>query len=529
MFSLSSLAAHIEQLLGQDPQNIPHPRSDHSDDEFDIAIHGCAHAIDDLIRLAVTLKSRRNAARSPIFRLPEELVEAIFYLSTPEGRKSNANFVLGQVCSRWRTIALGSARLWSRIVADYDTNVSAFEELLRRSRTHTLELDISTRLDVYRDYDNEDEDPTPLMVEHLKEVIALAMSSLPRTRRLRVQLWDSCWRDIRSAFNRIPSSPLPLLEALSVDGQGNVDTNSLRFLTRGLPALRTLTVTSLTSNTFSASLLHLVGPTVTNLELRRISNFDFFLNLNRARWAEVLLSALRHMPMLAAFTFSGMPLTQMVLPEQEGPIHLPCLHYLSLAGYPAEIGWLLSLLEVPSVATVIAFPLLLSSENTDDLRSAIGYTVTAILRSRISLPISRLPYRARYHCEFEPLVHYHVHKITVWAHGLSGYSAHGPRRIPSPQITLATQKDLGLSGKEVAFPWPSLPLEDVYEFDLDPVGLPTNTTHEWRRRTLAALVSYIRGMRSLERLSFRGWDLQSLDTVMSADLSVMCGTSSTLR
>lgn len=148
--------------------------------DLDVAIGECGRATEDFHRVACALKSRRNVAHCSIFRLPDELLEEIFSLSTPTDRESNGNLGLAQVCARWRKVALGSPRLWSRVVVDCSTSTPLLDELLRRSGSYPLNMEL------YMAHKSSSLRGHPHRVKHFSEVLPLAVSALPRTRHLHV-------------------------------------------------------------------------------------------------------------------------------------------------------------------------------------------------------------------------------------------------------------------------------------------------------------------------------------------------------
>ncbi|KAJ7230270.1 hypothetical protein GGX14DRAFT_410316 [Mycena pura] len=77
-------------------------------------------------RLAIGTRRQRNrASLSPLRRIPPEVLAEVFLWSLPPGcgdynldvKKSPG--VLTHVCSRWRTVALSTSSLWSRILITY--------------------------------------------------------------------------------------------------------------------------------------------------------------------------------------------------------------------------------------------------------------------------------------------------------------------------------------------------------------------------------------------------------------------------
>ncbi|KAJ6573417.1 hypothetical protein DFH09DRAFT_981714 [Mycena vulgaris] len=90
-----------------------------------------------------------NSLLSALRRFPEEILAEIFMICVAHVKghliyEPGAPWVLGQICSRWRQIALTTPRLWCDIVISLDDRpvpkglIKRVELLLQRSRKHSL-------------------------------------------------------------------------------------------------------------------------------------------------------------------------------------------------------------------------------------------------------------------------------------------------------------------------------------------------------------------------------------------------------
>ncbi|KAG8705986.1 hypothetical protein FRC11_008636, partial [Ceratobasidium sp. 423] len=98
-------------LQGTTPENVTSEYAEQVDREL-----GLIESYDVKMQLAKTaIKVTRNYAFNiaPINRLPTEILARIFHMARDALPRSPDHIAL--VCSRWRTIALGSASLWSRV------------------------------------------------------------------------------------------------------------------------------------------------------------------------------------------------------------------------------------------------------------------------------------------------------------------------------------------------------------------------------------------------------------------------------
>ena len=115
---------------------------DHFVHEIDSTLAACTRAVEEYQRIICALRSKRNTC-TIVGRLPEELVEEIFWNCTSFRRGSIEIFPLSHVCQRWRDIALNSARLWTCIVATGHTNPELLQACFERSRDTSLDVQLT--------------------------------------------------------------------------------------------------------------------------------------------------------------------------------------------------------------------------------------------------------------------------------------------------------------------------------------------------------------------------------------------------
>ncbi|KAL4073260.1 hypothetical protein V8B97DRAFT_1869400 [Scleroderma yunnanense] len=185
----------------------------------------------------------------PIHRLPLELLIHVFVL----GSFDDAMFpvLVSHVCHPWRTIALQTHTLWRRIVLTQHSDLTMWQERLRRARSCTLDVVLASH-------------PSSSM-PHDIDVVALQMHMvaphLARTRSIDVHLdeytpylWNitlgplcsTCYHWGVSPGSRDPnytSSKLaPRLESLSLRYPRNDDTKEFTLFDGLSPCLSRLTV-----------------------------------------------------------------------------------------------------------------------------------------------------------------------------------------------------------------------------------------------------------------------------------------------
>jgi len=102
---------------------------------------------------AVELYRARNL-HTPIFHLPPEVLGLIFLINTQRNNKHEEDGydlektarLTSQVCHHWRTVALGQAVLWSRVVNFSFPSSKWIEEVLRRSGASLIDVGDEERL-----------------------------------------------------------------------------------------------------------------------------------------------------------------------------------------------------------------------------------------------------------------------------------------------------------------------------------------------------------------------------------------------
>lgn len=121
-------------------------------------------------------------------RLPTEILQEIFCLSTDQRDGSRKSFRLALVCRRWRTAALGCAKLWSHIVADdQNSNINAIDCLITRSR--------GTPLEVYLEQVDDDDSGAPR-----RAVFHCILNELHRIRTLHLSLFNTTYVELEHLF-----------------------------------------------------------------------------------------------------------------------------------------------------------------------------------------------------------------------------------------------------------------------------------------------------------------------------------------
>ncbi|KAJ7189085.1 hypothetical protein C8R46DRAFT_1056566 [Mycena filopes] len=187
-----------------------------------------------------TLESYTSGCRSvysPVRRLPTEVLVEIFDLSehTPGEEMERITKLhlirLSQVCFCWRNIAMDTPRLWSTITIDATiwpgcvqspaTMLDRIELVLKRGGKFPLNLYIIT-------------DPTQPTQQPLLELLSQHL-----------RRWQSLWIDLPPESLRFlagAKAQLPLLESLTLIGQGSEPTPSIDTTFEVAERLKTATI-----------------------------------------------------------------------------------------------------------------------------------------------------------------------------------------------------------------------------------------------------------------------------------------------
>lgn len=166
---------------------------------------------------------RQLNAGSVIFRLPVELLCHIFLLAVQPKEAFILSFIrrncfqIGQVCHRWREIALGYPLLWTSIKK---TNEQTRTELVRRSQSAPLTLEAHVNHDI--------------------NIVTLVPAEL---HRIRVLSCTGSGPEFQSFVENISIAPAPILERLEFKSRTRIPA----FLFKGeAPRLRELVLSGTT-------------------------------------------------------------------------------------------------------------------------------------------------------------------------------------------------------------------------------------------------------------------------------------------
>lgn len=150
-----------------------------------------------------------------IQRLPVEVLSHIFSCFVEQHRDASINRarIISSICSRWRTIALDTARLWASLVFTLPISqqqLSSSSACLRRSKKHALDISIDFR-DEYWNWDEESRDFEAGEMEDVLDII------LPHSSRWRsIELLTDTWTPIHTFLTCTQDITAPVLETLSL-------------------------------------------------------------------------------------------------------------------------------------------------------------------------------------------------------------------------------------------------------------------------------------------------------------------------
>ncbi|KIY70717.1 hypothetical protein CYLTODRAFT_487867 [Cylindrobasidium torrendii FP15055 ss-10] len=185
------------------------------------------------------LLGQHRSILSPLRSLPSELLQEIFMLCVPKPciiSSKEAPLRLGQVCSRWRSIALQTPKLWSNLHVvvpgqfgvplvpqrniNYDRFRLAFSEWMARTSNHSLQLSIFCR-------GNERAQDPPDIASYEPALILrdILQRYAPRCESLNLMITPVLSKMLLSDFQ---CDNLPLLETLYVDFE--VPLNAMSFV-----------------------------------------------------------------------------------------------------------------------------------------------------------------------------------------------------------------------------------------------------------------------------------------------------------
>ncbi|KAH9925563.1 uncharacterized protein B0H18DRAFT_376825 [Fomitopsis serialis] len=306
---------------------------------------------------------------SPVFSLPPELLSECFHFcalagtSNPESSSSNYAWIaISHVCHHWRTVALSTVRLWSRVILS--SQREWMSELLRRSG--------QTPLDIFAAFPS-----TYASAQHRADWMASFQVVLGEIARIHALVFKSLLRLDYQVLEML-NSPAPLLQDLSLyqvdfgaldapeDGPLHTD---LVSPFRDTPRLQSLTLVQCHIPSF--------GLDVNSLKSLTIIGFPWG-GVSRALSMQALITTLRSTPLLGSLVMKNATLptsSTSIVPLPSPAVTLPQLTTALLYGCSTDIVRLLDHLRLPALKTLylaLEAPLV---EPPERLASSIARTI----------------------------------------------------------------------------------------------------------------------------------------------------------
>lgn len=195
--------------------------------EVDDTIEACHRAIRQYQDAIRSLQGTRNMY-CKVSHLPDELLEEIFCSYVEDEDDCASCIPLTHVCRRWRQVAIGSPKLWTRLVSSQESNPEPLREFLTRS----VPLSIDARISIDEGFkDREESASTSLMLSNLSRI---------RHLRLRASFHSPTPNPI---VNNTPTTA-SRLQSLMLDLRRthNSDECVVSLFSAGLPVLRRVTI-----------------------------------------------------------------------------------------------------------------------------------------------------------------------------------------------------------------------------------------------------------------------------------------------
>lgn len=465
-------------------------------------MHELDHALRACERAAQTLRVQRNSYTSAC-RLPDELLlEILLHVidKHPRGQGSLSCIHPSHVCSKWRSVALHSPTLWSRINAHWPFHIDAVAMLLRRSRSAPLDINFSTGGILYDDGGYESSEP------ELRNAFSLLLAHMGRTQRLHIHLETLDF--IPEMIACLSPKAAPLLHSINFDLGASASELFWPLFKRGqacFPALRRV-------HTMCTSLFHvtpLLLPNVTSLHIdasqeARYEQDEVSLTL--------FIAALRRMELLeeldlVLFVSQGLPEDIRAAP----PIRLHRLKRLWLSGHMKDLLWLVDRIQAPPTARI---RLHIHEGGSTDLSDAESVTTFASKLAALVGPMlldRKLPKQASYAASFEMTTYEESFcSLTLWPRTADGKAdivsarfiegrdqPNGALCIKLPTFFMNT---IHVDSVFDALPLDSISAIKIYQF-------PSYSVFRLSRDTfLQPLLNCVKRMRSVESLFLSGWN-----------------------
>ena len=299
------------------------------------ALSAIDEEIDASRHLTDTLLSHRNAI-APISALPPELLARVFHfhalVEPPWSSMQNLGWIrVTHVCRQWRHVALDDLSLWATITGFWPSTELMSESLVRaRNAPLVIDFEVTPSLEILAKF--------PPHISHIRE---LRLRNLSPLHSQGVQEICALEAPVLEHFElALDPAPYPVTFLTYSELAGTT-------LFKGrTPKLRTL----------SLSQLSIPWSLIPRGQLTRLE-ITLFEGISTARISlradpNQLIALLVNSPELECLTLAFCLPSMLPKVSHEQPIHLPRLSRLRLAGSTSSVTNLLSMLRLPSSATL---------------------------------------------------------------------------------------------------------------------------------------------------------------------------------
>ncbi|KAJ7181047.1 hypothetical protein C8R46DRAFT_941031 [Mycena filopes] len=227
--------------------------------QLDDEIAGLQKAIDDLAEERERIRSFVDPHKdliSPFRRLPLDVIQEIFVACLPTHRNCvmsalEAPVILGRICSAWRSISLGTPRLWARLhivepsrsPGTWSSDAALEEKLAQRLETTKIWLERSGQCQLSISFQGAQvqEDPpqpgvaAPLAKRHL--FIDVIVSVAPRWENITLRAPSS----VLEALSSLTEHDVPILRRFEMSTSSGSPNGPSTFALLGAPRLKDFT------------------------------------------------------------------------------------------------------------------------------------------------------------------------------------------------------------------------------------------------------------------------------------------------
>ncbi|KAJ7052230.1 hypothetical protein C8F01DRAFT_1171358 [Mycena amicta] len=291
-----------------------------------------------------------QALLAPIRRVPSDVLQEIFERCTPSGTNcvmssTEAPAVLTHVCGPWRTLALATPSLWSRVhvVEPLSHRTPAFPALHQPLPPVILQAQVARRLEAVNTWLSRTGNAYPLSISFDGDsATRTAADSIPSTTLfinalLRfVHRWQhihfTFWPDPATLQPVLQLTPekLPSLRSLSITNNGTESSNALFSAGSAFGAF-------MQAPRFSRLRISRIPVEIETLALRWDELTEVYIaDTNRRMTAETIFEILRRCPRLRRGTFG--PVCNPTLSTPLHPIECPALEFLEWHVYNGDVA-----------------------------------------------------------------------------------------------------------------------------------------------------------------------------------------------